>query len=167
MPIEKNPELRSLKNMLIRTALGMNFNAQTTVNTARLGFLFSLLAKQIVNSAGKRLDELNKMMPLTDSKEREKIRDKKIAHGQKEGSDSNGIDNEVYDSQAAEGILSVLDYLISLGNQESEQTSEGDALQEETYDFDNAYADYLNNDDDSFNDNVDDEDEEECFGLSM
>ena len=167
VPIEKNPELRSLKNMLIRTALGMNFNAQTTVNTARLGFLFSLLAKQIVNSAGKRLDELNKMMPLPDSKEREKIREKKLAHGQKEGSDSNGIDNEVYDSQAAEGILSVLDYLISLGNQESEQTSEGDALQEETYDFDNAYADYLNNDDDSFNDNVDDEDEEECFGLSM
>ena len=32
VPIEKNPELRSLKNMLIRTALGMNFNAQTTVN---------------------------------------------------------------------------------------------------------------------------------------
>ena len=117
VPIEKNPELRSLKNMLIRTALSMNFNAQTTVNTARLGFLFPLLAKQIVNSAGKRLDELNKMMPLTDSKERDKIREKKLAHGQKEGLDSSGVNEEVYDSQAAEGILTMLDYLISLGSQ--------------------------------------------------
>ena len=112
MPIEKNTEMRSLKNLLIRTALSMNFNAQTTVNNVRIGFLFSMLAKQIVNSAGKRLDEFNKMMPLTDSKDREKIRDKKLAHGQKEGSDSNGIDNEVYDSHAAEGILTMLDYLI-------------------------------------------------------
>ena len=112
VPIEKNTELRSLKNMLIRTALSMNFNAQTTVNTTRLGFLFSMLAKQIVSSASKRLDELNKMLPQTDSKERDKIREKKLANGQKEGSDSNGIDNEVYDSQAAEGILTMLDYLI-------------------------------------------------------
>ena len=116
VPIEKNPELRSLKNILIRTALSMNFNAQTTVNTARIGFLFSMLAKQIVSSTGKRLDELNKMMPLTDSKERDKIRDKKLAHGLKEGADSSGINEEVYDSQAAEGILTMLDYLISLGN---------------------------------------------------
>ena len=116
VPIEKNTELRSLKNLLIRTALSMNFNAQTTVNTARIGFLFSMLAKQIVSSTGKRLDELNKMMPLTDSKERDKIRDKKLAHGLKEGADSSGINEEVYDSQAAEGILTMLDYLISLGN---------------------------------------------------
>jgi hypothetical protein len=38
VPIEKNQELRSLKNMLIRTALSMNFNAQVTMNTARIGF---------------------------------------------------------------------------------------------------------------------------------
>ena len=76
-----------------------------------------MLAKQIVSSAGKRLVELNKMMPLTDSKERDKIREKKLAHGQKEGADSNGIGDEVYDSQAAEGILTMLDYLISLGSQ--------------------------------------------------
>ena len=62
----------------------MNFNAQVTVNTARIGFLFSMLAKQIVNSAGKRLDNLNKMMPKSDSKERDKIRAKKLAHGQKD-----------------------------------------------------------------------------------
>ena len=167
VPIEKNPELRSLKNMLIRTALSINFNAQMTVNTARIGFLFSMLAKQIVSSAGKRLDELNKMMPLTDSKERDKIREKKLAHGQKEGADSSGINEEVYDSQAAEGILTMLDYLISLGNQENEQAvEESNAQPSIEYDFDNAYSDYLNNDDNGYDDNVDDEDEE-YYGLSM
>ena len=167
VPIEKNTELRSLKNLLIRTALSMNFNAQTAVNTARIGFLFSMLAKQIVSIAGKRLDELNKMMPLTDSKERDKIREKKLAHGQKEGADSSGINEEVYDSQAAEGILTMLDYLISLGNQENEQAvEESNAQPSIEYDFDNAYSDYLNNDDNDYDDNVDDEDEE-YYGLSM
>ena len=114
------------------------------------------------------MDELNKMMLLTDSKERDKIRDKKIAHGQKEGSDSSGINEEVYDSQAAEGILTMLDYLISLGNQENEQAvEEPNAQSSIEYDFDNAYAEYLNNDDDGCDDNVDDEDEEDYFGLSM
>ena len=167
MPIEKNTELKSLKNMLIRTALSMNFNAQTTVNTARIGFLFSMLAKQIVSSAGKRLDELNKMMPLTDSKERDKIREKKLAHGQKEGADGNGIDEEVYDSQAAEGILNMLDYLILLGNQENEQAvEEPNAQPSIEYDFDNAYAEYLDDDDNGYDDDIDDEDEE-YYGLSM
>ncbi len=167
VPIEKNPELRSLKNMLIRTALSINFNAQVTVNTARIGFLFSMLAKQIVNSAGKRLDELNKMMPKSDSKERSKIREKKLAHGQKEGADSNGIDDEVYDSQATEGILTMLDYLISLGNQDSTQDAEEESVStEDEYDFDNAYAEYLNDTDDGlYEDDTDDEDE--YYGMSM
>ena len=38
VPIEKNPELRSLKNMLIRTALGINYDVAVAVNAARLGF---------------------------------------------------------------------------------------------------------------------------------
>ena len=139
VPIEKNTELKSLKNMLIRTALSMDFNASINVNSARLGFLFSMLAKQIVNSAGKRLDDLNKMMPQSDSKEREKIREKKLAHGQKEGSDSEGIDNETYDNQAAEGILSMLDYLISLGDQDDTEQS---TPNNEEFDFENAYAEY-------------------------
>ena len=166
VPIEKNTELRSLKNLLIRTALGMNFNAQTKVNTARLGFLFSMLAKEIVNSAGRRLAELDKMMPLLDSKERDKIREKKLTHGQKEGSDSFDYDEEVYDSQAAEGILSMLGYLISLGDQDSEQdTGEQNPQTDNEFDFENAYADYLSNDD-GYDDDYDDEDEE-YFGLSM
>ena len=38
-------------------------------------------------------------------------------------------------------------------------------LPEESYDFDNAYAEYLNDEDDGYDD-IDDEDEE-YFGLSM
>ena len=144
----------------------MNFNAQTAVNTARIGFLFSMLVKQIANSAGKRLDELNKMMPKSDSKERDKIRDKKLAHGQKEGADGYGTDDEVYDNQAAEGILTMLDYLITLGDQESEQDNEEQNTQTaDEFNFDNAYAEYLNDEDDGYDD-IDDEDEE-YFGLSM
>ena len=107
------------------------------------------------------------IMPMTDSKEREKIREKKLAHGQKEGADSSGINEEVYDSQAAEGILTMLDYLISLGNRESEQITDEDTLPEVNYDFDNAYAEYLNDDDNSYDDDIDDENEEEYYGLSM
>ena len=163
VPIEKNPELRSLKNMLIRTALGINYDASVAINTARLGFLFSMLAKQIVNSADKRLDELNKMMLKSDSKEQDKIRAKKLAHGQKECADGNGVDDEVYDSQAVEGILTMLDYLISLGNQESEQDNkERNTQTADDFNFDNVYAEYLNDDDDGYA-----EDEEEYFGLSM
>ena len=39
----------------------------------------------------------------------------------------------------------------------------GMQLPEESFDFDNVYAEYLNDEDDSF----DDEDEDEYFGLSM
>ena len=167
VPIEKNPEMRSLKNMLIRTALGMNFNAAVAVNTARLGFLFSMLAKEIVNSGGRRLDELNKLMPLADGKERSKIREKKLAHGQKEGSDTTGNREEIYDSQAVEGILTMLDYLISLGDQDSEQDTEEQTPQTEyDYDFDTAYAEYLN-DDDGYGEDDDFDDDEQHFGLSM
>ena len=167
VPLEKNPELRSLKNLLIRTALSMNFNASVAVNTARIGFLFSMLAKQIVNSAGKRLDELNKRMPKSDIKERDKIRAKKLAHGQKEGADSNGIDDEVYDSQTVEGILTMLDYLISLGNQESEHdTEELNSQTEYDFDFDSAYSEYLNDDVD-YDEDDDLDDDEQHFGLSM
>ena len=63
--------------------------------------------------------------------------------------------------------MTMLDYLISLGNQESEQVTEEDTLLEESYDFDNAYAEYLNDEDDGYDDEFDDEDEEEYFGLSM
>ena len=64
------------------------------------------------------------MMPLMESKERAKIREKKLAHGQKEGSDTTGSGEEVYDSQAVEGILTMLDYLISLGYQDSGDNTE-------------------------------------------
>ena len=51
----------------------------------------------------------------------------------------------------------MLDYLISLGDQESEQDNEEQNTQTaDEFNFDNAYAEYMN-----------DEDEEEYFGLSM
>ena len=104
-------------------------------------------------------------MPLSDGKERSKIREKMLAHGQKEGSDATRNAEEVYDSQAAEGILTMLDYLISLGDQKSEQDSEKqNTLTTDEFNFDNAYAEYMNDEDDGYDD-VDDE--EEYFGLSM
>ena len=164
VPIEKNPELRSLKNMLIRTALSMDFNANINVNSARLGFLFSMLAKQIVNCAGKRLDALNKMTPSSDSKEKEKVREKKLAHGQKEGSDSEGIDNEVYASQAVEGILTMLDYLISLKDQKAETPREYSTYES---DFEKAYAEYEAEDMDYDYDEYDNIEEEHGWNYSM
>ena len=90
-----------------------------------------------------------------------------LAHGQKESTDSNGVDNEVYDSQAAEGILSMLDYLISLGNQDRTQDAEEESVStEDKYDFDNAYAEYLNDADDGFDEDDADE-EDEYYGMSM
>lgn len=90
-----------------------------------------------------------------------------MAHGLKEGADSSGINEEVYDSQAAEGILTMLDYLISLGNQDSTQDAEEESVStEDEYDFDNAYAEYLNDTDDGlYEDDTDDEDE--YYGMSM
>ena len=35
------------------------------------------------------------------------------------------------------------------------------------FNFDNAYAEYMNDEDDGYDDDLDDEDEEEHFGLSM
>ena len=61
----------------------------------------------------------------------------------------------------------MLDYLISLGNQDSTQDAEEESVStEDEYDFDNAYAEYLNDDDNGYDDDIDDEDEE-YFGLSM
>ncbi len=58
----------------------------------------------------------------------------------------------------------MLDYLISLGDQESEQE---DSQTSDEFNFDNAYAEYLNDEDDGYDDDLDNEDEEEHFGLSM
>ena len=58
-----------------------------------------------------------------------------------------------------------VDYLISIGDQESEQDSEEQNTQTaDEFNFDNTYAEYMNDEDDGYDD-VDDE--EEYFGLSM
>ena len=119
--LEKNPEFKSLKNLLIKTALSMDFSANAQTNTARIGFMFSMLARAIANSAGKKLDELNKMTPQTDSKEREKIREKKLAHGLKESSNAASNNESTYNSHTIEGALAMLDYLLSLRKQADER----------------------------------------------
>jgi len=65
-------------------------------------------------------------------------------------------------SQAAEGILTMLDYLISLGDYDSVQdTEEQNPQTEYDFDFDTAYAEYLNDEDDNLDDS------EQHFGLSI
>ena len=56
-------------------------------------------------------------------------------------------------------------HLILLDKQESEPDNEVDTLPEGSYDFDNAYAQYLNDVDEGYYDN--DDEDEEYFGLSM
>ena len=61
----------------------------------------------------------------------------------------------------------MLDYLISLGNQDRPQEAEEESVStEDKYDFDNSYAEYLNDDDDGFSDD-DSDDEDEYYGMSM
>ena len=62
----------------------------------------------------------------------------------------------------------MLDYLISLGNQESEQANKEQNMQTaDDFNFANAYAEYLSDKDDGYDDELDNEDEDEYFGLSM
>ena len=78
-----------------------------------------------------------------------------------------GNGEEVYDSQAVEGILTMLDYLISLGDQDNLQdTEKQNPHTEYDYDFDTAYAEYLNDGDDYDEDDALDDDEQH-FGLSL
>ena len=61
----------------------------------------------------------------------------------------------------------MLDYLILLGNQDSSQDAQEEPVSSENeYDFDNAYAEYLNDTDDGlYEDDTDDEDV--YYGMSM
>ena len=76
--------------------------------------------------------------------------------------------NEVYDSQAAEGILTMLDYLISLSDQSREQVNEApDVLSASDFDFENAYAEYESAYMDDDGDDDYDEVEDQVWELSM
>ena len=60
----------------------------------------------------------------------------------------------------------MLDYLISLGDQDSGENTEKQNPQiEYDYDFDTAYAEYLDEDDYDEDDDLDEDDEH--FGLSL
>ena len=150
IPVEKNPEFRFLKNIIIKTALSMDFSVANTVNPVRVGFLFSLLAKQISAAAQRKLDALSSRMPLTDSKEQEKIADKKRALGQKIGGGYEKEEEETYDSMAVEAILSRLDMLLDKLERKSAE-EEHQKLLVQT-DIDQAFDDYRNGEGDEYDD---------------
>ena len=161
----------------------MDFSVANTVNPVRVGFLFSLLAKQISAAAQRKLDALSSRMPLTDSKEQEKIADKKRALGQKIGGGYEKEEEETYDSMAVEAILSRLDMLLDKLERKSAE-EEHQKLLVQT-DIDQAFDDYRDGEDSGFDDehsedydedysgdNVDfdedyDEDEDDGFVISM
>ena len=181
LPVEKNPEFRSLKNAIIRTALGLDFSQTAHQNSADVGALFSQLEHQISSAAGKKLDALNSRMPLADSKEQEKIADKKRALGQKIGGGYDKEEEETYDSMAVEAILTGLDTLLRELErrkvEEEQQQFLDQAAIDQAYDeyLDNEYGDEADEDydedyEDEYDENYDedyDEDEDDGFVISM
>lgn len=150
IPIEKNPEFRSLKNIIIKTALSMDLSVVNTVDNVRVGFLFSLLAKQISAATQRKLDVLSSRMPLADSKEQEKIADKKRALGQKIGGGYEKEEEETYDSMVVEAILSGMDMLLhNLERRRAEEEQQKLLAQD---DIDQAFDDYRDGEGDEYDD---------------
>lgn len=171
VPIEKNPEFRSLKNAIIRTALSIDFSQSVQQNSINVGTLFSQLAHQISNSVDKRLDVLSSRMPLADSKEREKIEEKKRALGHKSGGGYEKEEEGTYDSHAVEAILTGLDML--LRELERRRAEEEQQKLLALSNIDQAYDDYLDGEDNKYDEGYDDydedydEDEDDGFVISM
>lgn len=182
VPIEKNPEFRSLKNAIIRVALNVDFSQPAQKNSIDVGALFSQLAHQISSAAGRKLDALSSRMPLADSKEQEKITDKKRALGQKSGGVSEKEEEEAYDSMAVEAILFGLDMLLDELERKSAEEEQQKLLAQS--DIDQAYEDYLDEDNIGYDDDYDieydedydddsgegddyDEDEDDGFVIGM
>ena len=162
LPIEKNPEFRSLKNIIIKTALSMDFSVVNTVNPVRVGFLFSLLAKQISAAAQRKLDTLSSRMPLADSKEQEKIAEKKRALGQKIGGGYEKEEEETYDSMAVDAILSGLDMLLDELERKSAEEEQQKLLAQT--DIDQAFDYYPDGEDSGFDDEHNEDYDEDHSG---
>ena len=159
VPIEKNPEFRSLKNIIIKTALSIDFSVVNTVDTVRVGFLFSLLAKQISAATQRKLNVLSSRMPLADSKEQEKIAEKKRALGQKIGGGYEKEEEETYDSMAVDAILSGLDMLLDELERKSAEEEQQKLLAQT--DIDQAFDDYRDGEDSGFDDEHNEEYDED------
>ena len=172
VPIEKNPEFRSLKNIIIKTALSIDFSQSAQESSINIGALFSQLAHQISNSVGERLDVLSSRMPLADSKEREKIEEKKRVLGQKSGGASEKEEEEIYDSHSVEAILTGLDMLLRELERKRAEKEQHKLLAQD--DINQAYDDYLDGEDGEYDEDYDsdydenyDEDEDDGFVISM
>ena len=139
----------------------MDFSVVNTVNPVRVGFLFSLLAKQISAAAQRKLDTLGSRMPLADSKEQEKIAEKKRALGQKIGGGYEKEEEETYDSMAVDAILSGLDMLLDeLEQRRAEEEQQHIAPD----DIDQAFDDYRNGEDSGFDDEHNEDHDEDHSG---
>ena len=140
----------------------MDFSVANTVNPVRVGFLLSLLAKQISTAAVKKLDALISRMPLADSKEQQKIAEKKRALGQKIGGGYEKEEEEVYDSMAVEAILSGLDMLLDELERKSEEEAQKKLLAQS--DIDQAFDDYRDSEDSGFDDENNEDYDEDYSG---
>lgn len=97
IPLEDNKEFRSIKNVIIKTAVMMDLQnedvtPEQNANSLLVGVLKSLV-KLISNSYQKRLNNLNSQV---DSKLKSKIEQKKIAHGLKTDRTANQNDEQNY-----------------------------------------------------------------------
>ena len=111
-------------------------------------------------------------MPLADSKEREKIEEKKRVLGQKSGGASEKEEEEIYDSHSVEAILTGLDMLLRELERKRAEKEQHKLLAQD--DINQAYDDYLDGEDGEYDEDYDsdydenyDEDEDDGFVISM
>ncbi|MBQ6354185.1 MAG: hypothetical protein IJJ07_04470 [Lachnospiraceae bacterium] len=112
VPLEDNKEFRSLKNVIIRAVLEMDFTLPPVENYSNIGGLLSQLARQIAGSSVKKLDALNKKTASQDKKEMDKIIEKKLAHGLKLGGASEKEEEEPAENFSLEPLLDTIDLLL-------------------------------------------------------
>ncbi|WP_405345859.1 MobP3 family relaxase [Ruminococcus sp.] len=112
VPLEDNGTFRSLKNAVIRAALAIDFTQLPTENYSNIGGLLSQLAKQIAHSCVKKLDALNRKTARREKKEQQKINEKKLAHGLKQGGASEKEEEEPTENFSLEPLLDTVDIIL-------------------------------------------------------
>ena len=189
VPLEDNKEFRSLKNVIIRAALEMDFTLPPVDNYSNIGGLLSQLARQIAGSSVKKLDALNKKTARQDKKEMDKITEKKLAHGLKPGGASEKEEEEPAENFSLEPLLDTIDLLLLNKDYEplrvrtpvlSEDSIDDDyeaylnekygSEEDDDFDYDEEYNEDQNEDHNGEDDDYDedyDEDEDNGFVISM
>ena len=129
IPLEYNKEFRSIKNDLLRSFRILsqlppeNPITPTQVSVSLSGLILKLAALIAKSCQSKRA----KLRSQVDRKLLSAIEEKKRAHGLKsDGSAPECDEDEAYDSQAAEGVLTAVDHLISIWNRGDDDYEEED-----------------------------------------